>query len=75
MTAETLDPVAPEAGAAPPVPLGPEPYTQTLVCRCGHERDAHEHYRPGDDCGVCGPSRCRRYARRTGRGARATFRR
>jgi hypothetical protein len=27
-------------------------------CRCGHGADAHEHYRPGDDCGAC---RCRRF--------------
>jgi hypothetical protein len=24
------------------------------VCWCGHSRDAHQHYRPGTDCGLCG---------------------
>jgi hypothetical protein len=28
-------------------------------CRCGHTAEAHEHYRPGRDCGACG---CRRFA-------------
>lgn len=28
------------------------------TCRCGHARGAHEHYRPGMECGLCG---CRRY--------------
>jgi hypothetical protein len=23
------------------------------MCRCGHGRAAHEHYRPGADCGSC----------------------
>lgn len=23
-------------------------------CRCGHAADAHDHYRPGSDCGICG---------------------
>jgi hypothetical protein len=27
-------------------------------CRCGHLADAHEHFRPGNDCGAC---RCRRF--------------
>ena len=28
------------------------------VCMCDHVRDAHEHYRPGTDCGVCGRPVC-----------------
>lgn len=28
------------------------------ICRCGHPREAHEHYRRGSDCGVCGAVRC-----------------
>ena len=28
-------------------------------CRCGHVAEAHEHYRPGRDCGACG---CHRFA-------------
>jgi hypothetical protein len=23
------------------------------ICRCGHERAAHEHYRAGSDCALC----------------------
>jgi hypothetical protein len=34
--------------------------TRTLVCKCGHVKDIHQHYRPGTNCGVanCG---CRYY--------------
>jgi hypothetical protein len=28
------------------------------LCRCGHPRGAHEHYRRGSDCGVCGSAIC-----------------
>jgi hypothetical protein len=31
---------------------------RTRPCRCGHVRDAHEHYRPGSDCSLCD---CPRY--------------
>lgn len=30
-------------------------------CRCGHTKDAHEHFRAGGDCGICGPEVCRRF--------------
>ena len=30
------------------------------LCRCGHDRQAHRHYRPGADCSLCG---CQRFAR------------
>jgi hypothetical protein len=30
-------------------------------CDCGHEPDTHEHYRPGTDCGACGPQECPSY--------------
>lgn len=73
MTAETLEPTKPPAPVLAPVV--PATYVPVAICRCGHEQDAHEHYRPGHDCGVCGPVRCRRYARRTARGARSSFRR
>ena len=55
------------------MPLGPTPVleattapvlrvaTETAVCVCGHVKDAHEHYRPGSDCGLCD---CPRYRRR-----------
>jgi hypothetical protein len=32
-------------------------------CRCGHPRNAHEHYRGGTDCGPCGPAVCPRFHR------------
>ena len=30
-------------------------------CRCHHGRAAHEHYRRGTDCALCGAQQCRRY--------------
>lgn len=31
-------------------------------CRCGHEREAHEHFRRGSDCALCPPERpCDRF--------------
>jgi hypothetical protein len=27
-------------------------------CTCGHVREAHEHYRRGSDCGICGADAC-----------------
>ena len=40
-------------------------------CRCGHAAEAHEHYRPGRDCGACG---CHRFASATdARPAAAVF--
>jgi len=35
-------------------------------CLCGHERAAHEHWRPGSDCGACGAAACCVYRRRGG---------
>jgi len=29
-----------------------------MACRCGHDKKAHEHYRPGSDCALCN---CPRY--------------
>lgn len=26
---------------------------QARLCRCGHARQAHDHYRAGSDCGLC----------------------
>jgi len=34
-----------------------------VVCRCGHPRDAHEHYRAGSECAVCGAAVCARFRR------------
>jgi hypothetical protein len=31
-------------------------------CVCSHPREAHEHYRPGSECGFCGPG-CHRFRR------------
>lgn len=31
-----------------------------VTCVCGHEQDAHEHYRPGTDCALCDCPRFRR---------------
>ncbi len=28
------------------------------ICRCGHDRTTHEHYRRGSDCRKCGPEAC-----------------
>lgn len=30
-------------------------------CRCGHDAGAHEHFRPGTDCGACGAQACGRF--------------
>lgn|GEM_PF-5824957 len=39
-------------------------------CVCGHPREAHRHFRPGSDCGICGPATCPEF-RRERRGRRA----
>lgn len=46
------------------------PVVVVALCRCGHERDVHEHFRAGTDCSVCGAG-CRAFHARTGRGARS----
>lgn len=75
MTAETIAFDVPQGAAAPPLTVVPRPYVPIVLCRCGHEKDTHEHARPGDDCWVCGSVRCRTFRRRTGRGAHLSFRR
>jgi hypothetical protein len=47
-------------GGAGTGPVEPPATPATALCRCGHEKDVHEHYRPGTDCGVCGAS-CRAF--------------
>jgi hypothetical protein len=37
------------------------PGTSGNSCRCGHHPDAHRHYRPGTDCGLCECLRWSRY--------------
>lgn len=56
-------------------PSGPPPaseekpwatrYELSTACRCGHPHAAHEHYRPGSECGQCG---CGRWRRAHGKG-------
>lgn len=41
--------------------------TSAGFCLCGHEARAHEHWRPGSECGVCGPAGCLSYRERGGR--------
>ena len=36
-------------------------------CLCSHESRAHEHWRPGSECGVCGLGGCPTYRERGGR--------
>ncbi|MCE3553445.1 hypothetical protein LWC33_18540 [Pseudonocardia sp. RS11V-5] len=59
-----------EAGApiAPPVAPRPQAPAPAGVCVCGHEAGAHEHYRPGDDCGACGAAVCGHYTPADGSG-------
>jgi hypothetical protein len=33
----------------------------STLCVCGHAREAHEHYRRGSDCSLCGAAACRRF--------------
>ncbi|WP_167305454.1 hypothetical protein [Mycolicibacterium neoaurum] len=33
------------------------------ICRCGHERAAHKHYRPGAECALCAPGECTGFRR------------
>lgn len=30
-------------------------------CRCRHPKEAHRHFRPGRDCGICGPLFCAKF--------------
>lgn len=63
-------PRTPTEDAGPPAPVTPATPSAVEMCRCDHERDAHEHLRPGTDCGICGIA-CRSFHARTGRGARS----
>jgi hypothetical protein len=43
---------------------------------CGHAKTAHEHYREGADCGVCGAESCAAFRPEEERGfLRRLFRR
>ena len=50
----------------PPLPPAPPRETAVAPCVCSHARAAHEHWRRGTDCGICGPDRCSSYRRRGG---------
>lgn len=49
-------PPSPESERPDP-PTGP----RTTLCRCGHDTEAHEHFRSGSDCGACGAAKCARF--------------
>jgi hypothetical protein len=66
--APVWQPPAPPAHRPPPTPTVVKP------CACGHAKDAHEHYRPGSDCGACGAAECEEY-RPVGGPVRKTLRR
>lgn len=63
-------PAADDAAQLPAVPPAP---AAVDLCRCGHEREAHEHYRPGTDCGACGTD-CGAFVPRGGRPVRRRVR-
>lgn len=67
VAAPAVDPTV-DTGPMPAVP-GPAPTAtppaerpgtpMTHPCRCGHDRDAHEHFRRGTDCASCDCARFR----------------
>jgi len=44
----------------------PTPVVAGSACQCGHPSDVHRHWRPGSDCGQCGPGGCTAYRSRAG---------
>ena len=71
MTAEAIGDDAAQPAPAKPDLVPTFPPSRLRLCVCGHEADTHEHYRGGNDCGVCG---CRYFRRHTRRGVRSLFR-
>jgi hypothetical protein len=72
-------PAVPDEVRATPSPRAPEPVREQAVssppadsttgrslCLCGHPKEAHDHYRAGTDCGICGRSTCASYRSRGG---------
>ena len=60
-------PAAPDAAAgAPAEPPRPAPPVVD-PCVCSHGREAHEHWRRGTDCGVCGRAGCAAFRAEGGR--------
>lgn len=53
----------PPGGLPRTPPVVPPAVLGTVVdpCVCGHAQMAHEHYRPGSDCGACGRQDCKAY--------------
>ena len=49
-----------------PASVAPPPAVPTTSCLCGHEPTAHEHWRRGSDCGICGATACASFRRRGG---------
>lgn len=42
--------------------MGDQGHAPDSLCRCGHVQAAHEHYRRGTDCGICGRDSCPAFA-------------
>jgi hypothetical protein len=66
LTPPTGVPAVPDLGAAIPAQRQDSPPTDVTPdvvdpCQCGHAKEAHEHYRPGRDCGICGADVCAAY--------------
>jgi hypothetical protein len=40
--------------------------SKSTTCVCGHGGPAHEHYRRGSDCSLCGPRECTRFRSSSG---------
>jgi hypothetical protein len=55
-----------EPAPAPVIPAHPPAAVATTSCVCGHEESAHEHWRRGSDCGICGGGSCPSFRRRGG---------
>jgi hypothetical protein len=45
---------------------------RSRTCTCGHQPEAHQHYRPGSDCGMC---ECPQWSRCGGSRLALAFRR
>jgi hypothetical protein len=70
-TQRASEEIAADTPQAPPTPpLAPRTPVSTRTCTCGHEPDAHEHYRSGSDCALCGHEACGSYRPRGGAATR-----
>jgi hypothetical protein len=78
LTPPVVLPATPEAASRQPCPApeGGDPVEAQAEtpgaapapgrCICGHPHAAHEHYRRGSDCGICGVTKCAAYRRPRG---------